>query len=288
MISKPSSALAVLAFLTLFAGHASRAQPTAEPPESDRPPRYQVEVIVFGHEDFDPSEEVLDWNALHGEEREAPTPPAKRYFDALSRLELRRQVEAPIAARRGESDRALPPFSDDVLALEMFAGDGSSELNLRVLAPDELQLRDVYSRLDRLSAYEPLLHGGWAQDSVDEANAVPFDLSRIGARSDLGTIRLHVSRYLHVTVDLQYRPGALSLTASTGRVAALGGSGLATQPASQPNLGPLYRLHAERRILRGEVNYIDHPAFGVILVITLEPEPPSAGGDGTEGVRPAA
>ena len=29
----------------------------------------------------------------------------------------------------------------------------------------------------------------------------------------------------------------------------------------------------QRRILRGELNYFDHPAFGLLLQITLAPEP---------------
>lgn len=243
--------------------------------------RYQVEVIVFAHEDFDPGEELLDANLLSEEPLEPPPIPEKKYFDALSRLEVLKQVEAPILPDGGEP-RQLPPFSDDLLAIETFADGGPSAANFRVLERDELQLIDAYRRIDRLSAYTPLLHGGWSQNSIDEENAVPFDLARLGGRSDLGTIRLHVSRFLHVTVDLQYRP----LHARPPLVAApVADSGFRNEFR---DFSPVYKLHAERRILRGELNYIDHPAFGLVVLITLEPEPEDAESDEVDPARPAA
>jgi hypothetical protein len=285
----PMSAALAVAALCLLGQGPGEAQPTLTSDESSAEisPRYRVEVIVFRNVDFDPTEELLDVNKLDRKPL-APIPPVEKlYFDALSQLSLEWQVDEPIVGN-AEAPRPLPPFSDDILAIDSFGRDPMEALNVRILSRDELKLTDVYRRLQRLAAYTPIVHGGWVQDSVSEEDAIPFDLARLGAVADLGTVRLHVSRFLHVTVDLKYRP-ALSPMLLTDPRASLGGPssfGIGSDSLAEIDLGPLYTLHAERRILRGELNYIDHPAFGLVILIDREPEPDD--GDDATSVRPAA
>jgi hypothetical protein len=266
-----------------------RAQPIlpSNTPSAELTPRYQVEVIVFRNNDFDPTEELLDVNEL-GRKPPMPAEPVEKvYFDDLSRLEVQWQVEEPIEDA-SDGPRALPPYSDDILAIESFGRDPMEALNVRILSQDELELGDVYRRLDRLAAYTPLVHGGWVQDSVSEEDAIPFDLARLGAVAGLGTIRLHLSRFLHVTIDLKYRPTIspelrVAPDSSFGAISSLGSY---SGSLAEIDLGPVYTLHAERRILRGELNYVDHPAFGLVILIDREPEPEED--DDTGSVRPAA
>ena len=133
----------------------------------------------------------------------------------------------------------------------------------RLLRPEEFALDDVYARLDRLGAYVPLLHGGWVQPGLPEDQAHPFDLSVLGGINPRGTIELYLSRFLHINVDLSYQPPQA-------------GGQYGWQSADAVGLGefalpPRYSLHAERRLRSGELHYIDHPAFGVLIQIRPQP-----------------
>ena len=48
------------------------------------------------------------------------------------------------------------------------------------LLQEELELVDAFQRLDELSAYEILLHGGWSQEGVAEEFALPLDIRILG------------------------------------------------------------------------------------------------------------
>ena len=175
--------------------------------------------------------------------------------------------DAP-AAGAGEPEPADPFGPGPVNA--------AAEFRFRLLAPEELKLFDTYQRLERLDAYTPLVHGGWVQEGLPLGSAKPFDLAYLGASNPAGTIRLHLSRYLHLAVDLVYR-------ADTGRDRALQ-PGLSGFEGSAPSMGgrtlsdvslpARYVLRAQRRIGSGIVQYFDHPMFGVLVLV--EPyEPPA-------------
>jgi hypothetical protein len=239
----------------LLAGAAALAQA----PAPDLPPRYEVEIIVFAHRGFDPTEERFE-QAPQPFRREAPaelhevpvfdesllgeTPPDPAVSDA--------PPELPVA----------PPPIDPIEALREEA------LKTRVLAREELKLGNEYRRLAASSAYEPLLHAGWVQPGLPEAAAKAFDLETLGVVNPSGTVRLHLSRFLHVTLDLTY-------WRSTG-AAPVRADGL-----NEIVLGEKYRLTATRSVRSNELHYFDHPVFGVLVRVTQVPSP---GGSG----RPAA
>ena len=54
------------------------------------------------------------------------------------------------------------------------------------------------------------------------------------------------------------------------------------------DLRPRYAINTDRRARSGELHYIDHPAFGVIVLVTPEPEKAEEGQDNTEDQTPAA
>jgi hypothetical protein len=86
-----------------------------------------------------------------------------------------------------------------------------------------------------------------------------------------GTIRVHLGRFLHITLDLTYQTGAaatVGLTANDG--------------LGEVAFAPRYRLQTTRNARSGEVHYFDHPAFGVLVRVTPVP------GQNTGGRRPAA
>lgn len=192
------------------------------------------------------------------------------------------EADASIAADVGadETDAIADPFGGP--------GNAAAPFRFRLLDDNELELVDVRRRLER--SYTPLVHGGWIQEGLPAQQARPFDLAYLGASTPSGTVRLHVSRFLHLTLDLDFRPDVIRAAGPAGAAAASDG---AAQPAnafaramlSELDVSRRYHLNAERRVRSGEVHHFDHPFFGVIAVVRpYEPPEPQ----GSRGVRPAA
>ncbi len=132
----------------------------------------------------------------------------------------------------------------------------------RFLRADELELQSAMRTLDRAGAYTTLAHGGWVQIAHPPEQAVPIDLERLGVVNPVGSVQLHLSRFLHVTVDLVYRATPSYWTAQ----ATAGSNGL-----EELKLPPRYALRTQRRVRSGEIHYFDHPAIGVLVVIKPQP-----------------
>jgi hypothetical protein len=80
-----------------------------------------------------------------------------------------------------------------------------------------------------------------------------------------GTVTLSLNRYLHAHVDLLLRrPRGIDPS-----------SGLPTTST--------YRLQAHRRMRSGELHYIDHPAMGILILVTpFQPNPPDSDSQGSD------
>ena len=131
----------------------------------------------------------------------------------------------------------------------------------RLLDRSELSLNGAWDALRRSARHRPLLHAGWRLPGVRPGAARPAHLdaslavpagggSGGGPPSVRGTVKVSLVRYLQVEIDLLYSRFA------AGAVAASDGT-----PAR-------FRLEAQRRMRSGELHYIDHPLFGVLLRIT--------------------
>jgi hypothetical protein len=244
--------------LALACAAAAVAQaPAPQVPPIALPPRYEVEVIVFANRNFDPSEERFDQtpNGFDGDAaalREAPV------FDDTN--------FGPLAPR----PEPLPPLPVDPLSAQQ-AEQQADALRVRLLRPEELKLGNEYRRLQAGSGFRPLLHAGWVQPGLAEGDAEPFDLKVLGVSNPAGTIRVHLIRLLHITLDLTYQAdGAASpdLAANDG--------------LEEVALAPRYRLATTRGVRSNELHYFDHPAFGVLVRITPVPT------QDAQGRRPAA
>ncbi len=185
----------------------------------------------------------------------------------------------------------------------------------RIVDASTLKLADAYARLQRLDAYRPLLHAAWIQPALAEDQAPAIEMTDLGTLNPVGTIRFYTSRYLHVNVDLTYRPTAeqaAALEAAEARRAAqppagtaggpvesapaaagapagatedapvfAGVSGGETEPLEEISLGPRLRMKTSRRISAGDVQYFDHPYFGLIVLVTPYEPPAAPGGAAT-------
>jgi len=124
--------------------------------------------------------------------------------------------------------------------------------------------------------YTLLGYAGWEQAGVDTDRSVQVDLKHIGMTNPTGTIEVYLRRFLHVLVDLEFFDGDGTLWTAPA------GFGLTPFSYAQG-----YELIDEANAIRsGELHFIDHPLFGLLIRITPAPEPEDEPGtDNTD--RPA-
>ena len=158
------------------------------------------------------------------------------------------------------------------------------------LPEDKYRLSDDYRRLRLSSAYRPLLHVAWQQPGLDADQVRRVHLEKLigddmpqaaaAAVTDEdqppvtvyippdpifdGLIRLRSSSdLLYVDIDIAYFPADLRklLESQSGDVA--------PQTDKRVNLNADYvRLTDSRRIRLNELNFFDHPLFGVLLQVS--------------------
>ena len=113
-------------------------------------------------------------------------------------------------------------------------------------APAESALAETAKRIQDDGRYRILLHKRWVQNPEAKTSS---QMVRMTDAVELdGFLRFYLSRFLHVEVNL-------ALSKNTGE-------GLFARPAET---GELYRLTQQRRVKSQEINYFDHPKFGVLV-----------------------
>jgi len=156
-------------------------------------------------------------------------------------------------------------------------------IDLIPLAEDEYTMDDILGRLKRLDVYEPLMHFGWSQVTWPDEDTLPIDLGVLGTppKGLNGSLRLYLSRYLHLVVDLQLDgPAARESTnslSSYGDYRSLNEYGDVGEP-----IPVRYRIDENRILKSGELRYFDHPKFGVLARITRVEDAPEEMPDSTE------
>lgn len=194
----------------------------------------------------------------------------------------------------------------------------------RRLAADELRLSEDAQRIEKAPDLELLSHFGWRQPGLppDRAVAVRVALPAMPqatAAQDAetedgallqqpmaepprleGTLRLILSRYLHIEADLLYREPLLEETERTGGDPFDGMQANSASPEStaagqqdlfllaeqvgeidQSPLYHVYRMQQSRRMRSGELHYLDHPVFGLAVRVTPYEPPAEPGAEAT-------
>ena len=119
------------------------------------------------------------------------------------------------------------------------------------LAESQMQLGGVVSALRKSGSRRPILHIAWRQPVLERGKAQPVwihggphrylpDGRSVDEIS--GTLLLTRARFLHLWADLLYAPDASD--------------------------GKTYRMQDHRRMRSGELHYIDHPKFGLLILCT--------------------
>ena len=309
----PRAALAIASLPGLAAAQSFGFPDAAGEPEADAPPVYEVEFLIFANNEFNPREEEFGPAVPHskppGGVRIRAVPETLQPSSADWYLEsLTLRPEDPGESLTGPAtDPNTDPTTGDVTApvdapggdyLEPNAGaapssPGADELGNAVDAPadatatgrwyelldaDSLQLGTAMRRLANLGAYTPLLHAGWSQAALLEEEAQAFELGLLGSLRPAGSIRLHRSRFLHLTIDISLQDGF--------RYSQI--------PSNTESFWPLYEfrgptrysIQVQRRIRSGELHFFDHPAFGVLVIV--RPAPADPDDPGATDIGPAA
>jgi hypothetical protein len=120
-----------------------------------------------------------------------------------------------------------------------------------VLPADQFQLNDIESKLKSSGAYVSVAHVAWAQTASSWGTKAGFPVARLGLDVPglTGNVFLERGQYLHLGMMLSYA--------------------MPTPPAGMgAGSGTAFIMNESRRIRFYERNYYDHPAFGVIALVT--------------------
>ena len=139
--------------------------------------RYTVEVIIFSYEEDVSVGTELFLPDVPVVEEFAPAPDEMFVFGDT-------ETEPELVDAEAEEEPRGPEF---ILNIE-----------------DEFSMLDFASRLERLDAYEPIMHFSWTQETLAQEDTVSIELAALGEAPEglTGSFTLYLSRYLHLVVDL--------------------------------------------------------------------------------------
>jgi hypothetical protein len=130
---------------------------------------------------------------------------------------------------------------------------GSAQVGelLRVLPPSRYRLTALVQRLQQSGTYAPVGHAAWVQTASAWGTRAGFSLPTLGINVPglSGTVFLERGEFLHLGMQLDYSMHNPP-------------PGLGAAP------GTTFSMNETRRVRFYQTNYYDHPAFGVIALVT--------------------
>ena len=153
--------------------------------------RYTVEMIIFAYAE----------GVSGGSEIFVPDAPPAEELQPIDELGM----QASDSLQSLPQGTAEPVIEETVEEVIDDAVEETVPFELVMLAEEDFSLDEVYAHLDRLDAYEPLLHFGWTQPTYPDRVSEPRPLSSFVTPPDglQGDLNLYLSRYLHLAVNLQ-------------------------------------------------------------------------------------
>lgn len=118
---------------------------------------------------------------------------------------------------------------------------GATPTVLRILQPTDYRLNSLEATLKSSGAWRPIAHAAWIQTAANWGTHTGFALSDLGINVPglSGTVYLERAPiYLHLGFDIQLQSG------------------------------PTYTIREMRSVKYNDKQYFDHPAFGIIAVVT--------------------
>lgn len=246
---------------------------------------YTVEIILFRYAD----------SVSAGTEVFVPDPLPLPEASAEDEL-LLEDGEIPVFsdASTGLNDGPMPLDADgDPLPLDedgtplLLDEDGNPVVDKEPLPPranyvlmidDELTLGTTWDQLERLGAYEPFAHFGWAQQLRPYEDPIAIGLADLmPAEPGLnGAFTLYLSRFLHLVVDLAENADRAAAQVEDDMLLSYGDDRF-IEPIPYDSYalsGPtFYRINEDRIFKSGDLRYFDHPRFGVLAKIERVEKP---------------
>jgi hypothetical protein len=141
--------------------------------------------------------------------------------------------------------------SEDIVAGAEAGGGSSVGRFVNILPAAQFQLSEIENKLRSSGAYVPIAHVAWSQTASAWGTRAGFTVQKLGIDVPglSGTVFLERGQFLHLGVALSYAPPDPP-------------AGLGAAP------GTTFTMNQSRRVKFYERNYYDHPAFGVIALVT--------------------
>lgn len=242
---KKRVSLLLLPFLTAGA----LAQDTFEEEAEPEVRRYTVEMIIFAYAQ----------NVSAGSEVFPPDMP--------------QIIDSPLDEDLGDAItfESVPELAAEPNALE------DKKYELVMLAEEDFGLVNTYEHLERLDAYEPLMHFGWTQPTYPDEEVAARPLSSfmtppVGLEGDL---TLYLSRYLHLAIKLQLDAPIPEVPQGGSSTGVYPHDDMLRDVRNEYVLPVRYRIEEDRIFKNGDLRYFDHPKFGVLARVTrVEEEEP--------------
>ena len=166
---------------------------------------------------------------------------------------------------------------------------------IAALSPENYQLADSAAHLRYSKNYKLLAHFGWTQRSLSKKSALPVRLTANQFSDDLipdGVLKLYVSRYLHMQVDVKASECVYTNTESRTeqdpdktldeqlengtseleqqKTAELTANNMDSGESFEAEqcINQVYKFNQNRRMRSRELHYIDNPVFGLLIYVT--------------------
>ena len=142
----------------------------------------------------------------------------------------------------------------------------------KLVAAENLELAEVRSRMTTDRGYDVLAHFAWQQPAFNRNNAQPIIIdSQLQKRRHetspiYGQVRAYQERFNHVEIKIEL--DRLIPANLRERFAEHQGIELAWLPDSWK-----FVIDESRRVRPGELHYIDHPLFGVLIHVSRVSQP---------------
>ena len=175
-----------LSLLPLMAAGAL-AQDTIEEDEQLDVRRYTAEIIIFSYAQ----------SVSTGSEIFPPDLPPD--VEIMDDIPLGEGLEDPSALE------SIPEVIVEPETVGDLEEEAPNKYELMMLAEEDFELIETYAHLERLDAYEPLMHFGWTQPTYpdEEVEARPLSSFATPPAGLEGELTLYLSRYLHLAIKLQ-------------------------------------------------------------------------------------
>ena len=157
------------------------------------------------------------------------------------------------SAQTGAENWSAESAAADDSVADAESSSGSSQVGrfVNTIPTSQFQLSDIENRLRASGAYVPVAHVAWSQTASAWGTRAGFPVQKLGIDVPglSGNVFLERGQYLHLGMMLSYAVPAAPLGLGAGQ-------------------GTSFTLSQSRRIRFYERNYYDHPAFGVIALVT--------------------